>query len=72
MRTLSEAYKKVYIKESLNETPEHESKMKELAIEIGSIGQRVTMGRVRESDGKRLVEIAKFIEKEYIKDLNKI
>lgn len=64
MRTILDVYRKIY---EGQESIEHEDLMKELAIEIGQIGQRIKMGKVRESDGDRLLIAAKTIEKEYSK-----
>lgn len=64
MRTILDVYKEIY---ESNESIDHQDLMKEMAIELGQIGQRIKMGKVRESDGDRLIIAAKTIEREYLK-----
>jgi len=63
MRTITDAYKSIYLEGS--ESPQHKELMRELAIEVAQIGQRIKMGKGRESDGDRLLTVAKTIDREY-------
>jgi hypothetical protein len=58
MKSINEAYKRVYVKEEKSGI-----NLAEIAIQIATIGQRVRMGKARASDGDYLIGIAKNIEK---------
>jgi len=64
MKTILDTYISIY---ESHESLDHEDLMRQMAMEIGQIGQRIKMGKVRESDGERLLSAAKIIEKEYSK-----
>ena len=66
MKTILDTYISIY---ESHESSEHEDLMRQMAIEIGQIGQRIKMGKVRESDVERLLSAAKIIEKEYSKGI---
>lgn len=58
MNSINEAYKRVYLKEESKEF-----NLSEAAIHLAAIGQRIKMGKARNSDGDILIDIAKNIEK---------
>lgn len=58
MKSINEAYKRVYLKEENGKI-----NFSEIAIHLAAIGQRIKMGKNRTTDGDVLIDLAKKIEK---------
>lgn len=65
LKSISEAYTKIYEMEVGEEPEDHKQKMINSVSEIASIAQRIIQGDVRDGDGERLLDIAKQIASEY-------
>ena len=65
LRSISEAYTKMYEMEGSDEPEDHKQRMINSVSEIAAIAFRIKRGDVRSEDGDRLIEIAKKIESEY-------